>query len=296
MRLVSSLRSIDQLHLLKNAGATGVLIGIEGLSYRTSIFTLKQIRAIVEKASQIGLEVYLQCNRMIEEEELPFLKETLTSISSLSVSGIYFQDLAYMTILTKLGSSIPRIYAPEAMITNALEVGALLHCGIDRVVLAKELTLDEIIHIAKAFPDKVEFFGFGHRPMSFSRRPMIKNYLDEVGKDPTLAQGYDLRIQEAQRQGMYPILEEEKVTTIFDASVFCALRETLTLQKAGVHTLIAEDVFLPQESIVEYLKLTTEVQHGLDPNVAFDRLKQQVNVDEGFFHQKTNATKVEVSR
>lgn len=296
MRLVSSLRSIDTLHVLKHAGATGVLIGIEGLSYRSSNFSIEQIQSIIDEASRIGLEVYLQCNRMIEEEDLPFLNQSLTTISSLQVAGIYFQDLAYVTILKKLGSSIPRIYAPEAMITNTSEVGALLHCGIDRVVLAKELTLEEILHIAKAFPNKVELFGFGHRPMSFSRRPMVKNYLDEIGKDPMLAQGYDLRIQEAQRQGLYPILEEDKVTTIFDASVFCALRETLTLQKAGVHTLIAEDLFLPQESIVEYLRLTTEIQNGLDPQEAYKQLNQVVEIDEGFFHQKTNATKVEVPR
>ncbi len=296
MRLVSSLRSIDTLHVMKHAGATGVLIGIEGLSYRSSNFSIEQIQSIIDEASRIGLDVYLQCNRMIEEEDLPFLNQSLTTISSLQIAGIYFQDLAYMTILTKLGSSIPRIYAPEAMITNALEVGALLHCGIDRVVLAKELTLEEIIRIAKAYPNKVELFGFGHRPMSFSRRPMVKNYLNEIGSDEKLSQGYDLRIQETQRQGMYPILEEDKVTTIFDASVFCALRETLTLLDAGIHTLIAEDVFLPQESIVKYLRLTTEVQNGLDPQEAFKQLNQVVDIDEGFFHQKTNATKVEVSR
>lgn len=288
MRLLSILRSIEHMHSLKDAGVDGIVFGVEGFSYRTPLYDLRQIKEIVDRAKSFGVSTYLQCNRMLDEEEIHSALDLIRSVDALNVDGILFQDLAYVTLCEQADAKLIRIYAPEAMLTNSLEVRAMLENGVDQVMAAKELTLDEVTKIARENPDKVGVFGFGHLPMSVSRRPLVKNYLDEIKKDRSLADGFGLRLQEEKRAFLYPILEEGKETTIFQDRLFCVLPELAQLQTNDVAFVLADDLFVEEGVLTSFVHSARNVMAQREDDF-MDRYAHIVT--SGYFYKKTNLTK-----
>jgi U32 family peptidase len=292
VKLLSILRSPDQLPLLKEAGCDGILVGIEGLSYRIETYTLDLATDIQCQAKALGLNVFLCLNRLLDEDEIGPAKEQVENLLQLSFDGIYFQDLAYVHFCS--GKNIPLIYAPEAIITNKAEVEVLCSNGIDRVLVAKELTLEEILQIAENNPHKVELFGFGHLPMSVSRRPLVRNYLTEINADIDLSQGTGNRLKEEKRSVHYPVYEDKKETVLFADSVFCALNELCRLSKSGVVSIIADDLFVEERMLCEFIKSCKSVLEGADPLSEMNRLSllaPKLVFSSGYFYKKTNLTK-----
>jgi collagenase-like PrtC family protease len=292
MRLISILRSHDQLSKLKSAGADGILLGIEGLSYRTPIYSFDETIDILNQAKAMGMAVYLQLNRLLDEDETLTARVFIDRIAQYGFDGIFFQDLAYVSFCEK--TDLKLICAPEAIITNAKEVDALCANGIDHVMLAKELTLDEIIKIALENPNRTVLFGFGHLPMSVSRRPLVRNYLAEINKDYELSKGTKLTLQEAKRSVLFPILEDEKDSIVFADTVFCALEEIKRLDESGVALLIADDIFVEEEILEKFIASCVKVLAGQDPKYemrGFIDSHPTIQFSDGYFHQKTNLTK-----
>ena len=123
MKLLSILRTPDQLTFLQKAGADGILLGIEDLSYRIPTYSVDQAVDIQCKAKALGLDVFLYLNRLLDEDEIEGAKSQLMNLDPSLYSGIYFQDLAYAEFCK--GNNIPLIYAPEAIITSSKEVEVL---------------------------------------------------------------------------------------------------------------------------------------------------------------------------
>ncbi|TFG81859.1 MAG: hypothetical protein E4G74_03525, partial [Erysipelotrichales bacterium] len=174
------------------------------------------------------------------------------------------------------------------------EVAALCAQGIDRVMAAKELTLDEITTMAYAIPQKIDLFGFGHLPMSFSRRPLVRNYLEEIGLDSKFAEGMGLRIKEVKRNVYFPILEDDKATVIFADTVFCVLNELKALACNGVHAIIVDDLFVDPKLLPAYIRSCKNILNGDNPRNELENLREiapELDFASGYFYQKTNLTK-----
>ncbi|MHC1734077.1 MAG: peptidase U32 family protein [Erysipelotrichaceae bacterium] len=288
MRLLSILRSIEHMQALKDAGVDGIVFGIEGFSYRSPLYDLEQIKEVVDRAKSLGVSTYLHCNRMLDEEEIIPALTLIQTIDALGVDGILFQDLAYVNLCEQIDAKLIRIYAPEAILTSSPEVRTMLENGVDHVMVAKELTLDEVLKIAGENPKKVGVFGFGHLPMSVSRRPLVKNYLDEIKKDSSLADGFGLRLQEEKRAFLYPILEEDKETTIFQDRLFCVLPELTTLQANDVAFVLADDVFVEEGMLTAFIHSA----HNRMAQREDDFMERYAHgLTSGYFYKKTNLTK-----
>lgn len=292
MKLFSILRSPDQLAALHEAGADGILLGIEGLSYRMMNASFDSANTIRIEAKSLGLDVFLFLNRLLDEDEIDEVKTFLKKHDLSCFDGIYFQDLAYVDLLKD--TDIPLIYAPEAIITSSREVASLVSCGIDRVQIAKELTLEEVEQISQNNPSRVELFGFGHLPMSVSRRPLVRNYLEEIKADMHLSQGTGLRLKEAKRSVYFPVYEDKKETVIFADTVFCLLNELCELEKHHVYSVIADDLFVDETMLTEFVSSCRKVLAGVDPTVETERLKRLAkgfSLSSGYLYKKTNLTK-----
>ncbi|MGB7595363.1 MAG: U32 family peptidase [Erysipelotrichaceae bacterium] len=292
MKCFSILRSFNQLAALHEAGADGILLGIEGLSYRMANYPFETAITIRQEAVSLGLDVFLFLNRLLDEDEIDEVKVFLKKHDLSCFDGIYFQDLAYVELLKDI--DIPLIYAPEAIITSSQEVASLVSCGIDRVLIAKELTLEEAEQISRNNPFRVELFGFGHLPMSVSRRPLVRNYLEEIKADMHLSQGTGLRLKEAKRSVYFPVFEDAKETVIFADTIFCLLNELCELETNGVYSIIADDLFVDETLLTEFIASCRKVLGGADPKIEtqrLERLAKGFTLSSGYFYKKTNLTK-----
>lgn len=292
MKLLSILRSPDQLTALHRAGADGIILGIKGLSYRIPTYSIDQAMDILQNATLLKMDVFLSLNRLLDEDEIQSAKIFIESLQPKSFTGIYFQDLAYVTLCE--GKDLQLIYAPEAIITNSKEVEALCACGIDRIMAAKELTLDEISTMSVNNPQKIELFGFGHLPMALSRRPLVRNYLEEIQSDPSLSEGTQIRLKEEKRTVFYPILEEDKETTLFSDTIFSALSELKRLDKCGIYSMIADDVFVDAQLLATFIASCKRILDGGDAQREAEQLAlsaPEFTFSNGYFEKKTNSTK-----
>lgn len=181
----NGLRKIELLAPAKNLecgiaaidhGADAVYIGAAQFGARqTAGNSTEDIAELTRYAHQFGAAVYVTVNTIVYEKELAALEHLLKQLVEIGVDAILVQDMAVLEIYKKLkaeyvarGYRMPALHAStQTDNRSADKVKWLKENGFERVVLARELSLEEITDIHKAHPD-VELEAFVHGALCVS--------------------------------------------------------------------------------------------------------------------------------
>lgn len=181
----NGLRKIELLTPAKNLecgiaaidhGADAVYIGAAQFGARqTAGNSAEDIAELTRYAHQFGAAVYVTVNTIVYEKELAALEHLLKQLVEMGVDAILVQDMAVLEIYKKLkaeyvarGYRMPALHAStQTDNRSADKVKWLKENGFERVVLARELSLEEITDIHKAHPD-VELEAFVHGALCVS--------------------------------------------------------------------------------------------------------------------------------
>lgn len=181
----NGLRKIELLAPAKNLecgiaaiehGADAVYIGAAQFGARqTAGNSTDDIAELTRYAHQFGAAVYVTVNTIVYEKELAALEHLLKQLVEMGVDAILVQDMAVLEIYKKLKAEyVARDYRMPALHAStqtdnrsADKVKWLKENGFERVVLARELSLEEITDIHKAHPD-VELEAFVHGALCVS--------------------------------------------------------------------------------------------------------------------------------
>jgi collagenase-like PrtC family protease len=181
----NGLRKIELLAPAKNLecgiaaidhGADAVYIGAAQFGARqTAGNSTEDIAELTRYAHQFGATVYVTVNTIVYEKELAALEHLLKQLVEMGVDAILVQDMAVLEIYKKLkaeyvarGYRMPALHAStQTDNRSADKVKWLKENGFERVVLARELSLEEITDIHKAHPD-VELEAFVHGALCVS--------------------------------------------------------------------------------------------------------------------------------
>lgn len=181
----NGLRKIELLAPAKNLecgiaaidhGADAVYIGAAQFGARqTAGNSTDDIAELTRYAHQFGAAVYVTVNTIVYEKELAALEHLLKQLVEIGVDAILVQDMAVLEIYKKLkaeyvarGYRMPALHAStQTDNRSADKVKWLKENGFERVVLARELSLEEITDIHKAHPD-VELEAFVHGALCVS--------------------------------------------------------------------------------------------------------------------------------
>lgn len=181
----NGLRNIELLAPAKNLecgiaaidhGADAVYIGAAQFGARqTAGNSTEDIAELTRYAHQFGATVYVTVNTIVYEKELAALEHLLKQLVEIGVDAILVQDMAVLEIYKKLkaeyvarGYRMPALHAStQTDNRSADKVKWLKENGFERVVLARELSLEEITDIHKAHPD-VELEAFVHGALCVS--------------------------------------------------------------------------------------------------------------------------------
>ena len=148
------------------AGADAVYLGLDAFSARAEAvnFSVSQLRDLIAFARQSATaprKVYVTFNTLITDDELPSAVEKLAVLEELAPDGIIVQDLGVASIVRRHFPSLA-LHASTQLVAHNLEgVLALKDLGFTRVVLARELSLDEIRSISKRCGVEIEVFVHG---------------------------------------------------------------------------------------------------------------------------------------
>lgn len=291
MELLVTLKKFEHLKKLSDYKVDGVILGANIFSNRYR-FDLDELKKLALECIIYNLDMYVSIDVMIEEYDRSLLKEYLEFLQFLRPKGIYFADLGVYRTIREMGFDTQMIYDPHTLITNSLDAGFLLNNGMDGVVAAREITLDEVIGIAKNNPGAVDMQIFGYLRASSSKRRFLHNYFEYIGYDIDLSNKENVRIVEDTRDYKMPIYEGRYGTDIYTDYILCTYKEHALLDKFLKRGII-DSLFVEDEVLFKVLRdykyLNEDNAYLLENNL---RLAYgDLNFDKGYLYAKTNITK-----
>ena len=293
---IAALQQASSLENMQKSGITTIRIGIEGCSVRSArLFSKAEAEDILNRCQQAGLRREIVFNRLWMEEELPEMEAWLQQIQIWNPEGIVYMDPAVFLAAEKLGFQDRLIYAPDTLMTNSRDLQMMLDLGVGRVVLAAEITLEEILEIArKTDGSRLELQIHGRQVMAYSRRPLVSNYLQVIGKSvDDLRHRRDLYLIEATRTGKMPVLEEAEGAAVYMESTLCSLDQLSQLAASGIRHFAFDSLFSCDDELIDARKAYGAVLEGADPAELKKQLEQRwpdLNYGSGYYEQKTNLT------
>ena len=238
----------ERLAAALNYGADAVYLGRKQFGMRSSPmnFEFEQLVRAVEQAHAKGVKVYLTCYTLPRNNEIPFFERFVKEAVEAKVDALIVADIGLLMLIKKYAPDIEVHISTQTGIVNYVTARELHNMGAKRVVLARELCLDEIAEIrAKTSSDlDIECFVHGAMCVSFSGRCLLSQYL--VGRDANRGEcaqpcrwSYHL-VEEKRPNEFYPIFEDEKGTYILNAKDMCMIEHIDKLAEAGVYSLKIE--------------------------------------------------------
>jgi collagenase-like PrtC family protease len=182
LELVSPAGSFDQLRAAVYGGADAVYLAYEKYGARASAenFNLNGLENAVKFAHSKSIKVYLALNTLIKEKELNELIDFVFHLfKKINFNGIIVQDFAVKKIIKEIFPEIPVHASTQLNIHNSCSLDFLKKAGFKRVVLAREMTLDEITKIASKNILDIEIFGHGSQCYSYSGQCYFSSFVGD---------------------------------------------------------------------------------------------------------------------
>ena len=246
--LLAPAGDLERLRYAVCYGADAVYCGMPEFGMRSAPanFTPEQLEEGVIFAHARGRKVYLTLNTLPTNEEADRLPEAIRQAAKAGVDAFIVADLGVLDACKTYAPEIDVHMSTQTGITNYAAANACYKMGAKRVVLARELPLEEIKRIRDKTPPELEIETFVHGAMcmSFSGRCLLSNYM--IGRDANRGEcaqpcrwGYYL--MEEKRPGQYfPIYEDEKGSYILNAKDLCMIEYIDKVIEAGVTSLKIE--------------------------------------------------------
>lgn len=251
LRIPELLSPAGDLERLKYAvcyGADAVYCGMPEFGMRSAPenFTPDQLREGVLFAHARGRKVYLTLNTLPTNQELDRLPEAIKAAVDAGVDAFIVADLGVLAACKKHAPNTDVHISTQMGITNYGAATAAYEMGAKRVVLARELTLQDIAIIRDKTPPQLEIEAFVHGAMcvSFSGRCLLSNYMaDRDSNRGQCAQPcrWKYFMHEEKRPGQYfEIGETEQGSYILNANDLCTAPFLDLICQAGVDSLKIE--------------------------------------------------------
>ena len=188
--LLSPAGDLERLRYAINYGADAVYCSLPEFGMRSAPanFTPEQLTEGVIYAHARGRKVYLTMNTLPTNEEADRLPDAIRSAAAAGVDAFIVADLGVLEACKQFAPDIDVHMSTQTGITNWAAARAAYNLGAKRVVLARELTLQDIATIRDKTPPELEIEAFVHGAMcmSVSGRCLLSNYL--TGRDSNRGQ------------------------------------------------------------------------------------------------------------
>ena len=248
LELLSPAGDMEQLNMSILYGADAVYLAGTSFGMRSFAgnFSPEALPKAVKFAHDHGVHVHVTVNTMPRNDEVAQLPAYLEQLDDAGVDALILADLGAFTLAGKYAPHCQRHVSTQQSIANYACAQAWFDLGAQRVVLARELSLEEICGIRQKVSQDLEIETFGHGAMcvSYSGRCLLSNYM--TGRDSNrgaCAQPcrYQYALMEEKRPGEYfPVFEDEKGTYIMNSRDMCMIDHLDDLMDAGVDCIKLE--------------------------------------------------------
>ena len=246
--LLAPAGDLERLRYAINYGADAVYCALPEFGMRSAPtnFTPEQLSEGVIYAHARGRKVYLTMNTLPTNEEADRLPQAIKDAAAAGVDAFIVADLGVLDACKTFAPDIDIHMSTQTGITNWAAARAAYNMGAKRVVLAREMTLQDIATLRDKTPPELEIESFVHGAMcmSVSGRCLLSNYM--TGRDSNrgaCAQPcrYQYALMEEKRPGEYfPVFEDEKGTYIMNSRDMCMIDHLDDIMDAGIDCIKIE--------------------------------------------------------
>lgn len=273
IELLAPAGDLQKLKFAIQYGADAVYIGgqIFGMREKAKNFSLEDMKAGVEFAHERNKKVYITLNIIPHNEDMKMLETYLKEIKAIGFDAIILSDPGTLMYVKEHAPDMEVHLSTQANNTNAMSAKFWHKQGISRVILARELALEEIKEIHDEIPESLEIEAFIHGAMciSYSGRCLLSNYMTNRDANRgacSHACRWEYNLVEEKRPGeYYPVVETEDGTFFFNSKDLCMINHIPELMTSGLSSLkiegrmksvyyVANIVRVYRQAIDQYLK------------------------------------------
>ena len=273
--------NLEKLKIAILYGADAVYIGGEAYSLRVAAdnFSLDDMKEGLKFAHDRGKKVYLTANILPHNSDIAEFEKFITEVRPLGFDGILVADLGIFDMVQKLAPEIPIHISTQANNVNYMSARKWYEMGAKRVVLAREMSFEEIREIREKTPADLELEAFVHGAMciSYSGRCLLSNYLTHRDSNRGACSHpcrWNYSLQEQTRPGEYmDVFENERGSFIFNSKDLCTIRHIPELVKSGISSFKIEGRVKSEYYVASIIKIYREEidKYCADPdNYVFD--------------------------
>lgn len=247
MELLSPAGNFEKFLSAIHFGADAVYMagGRFGLRAFAGNFSDEEMKKAVEIAHEKGKKVYVTLNIIARDSDFEGLGDYAKFLKSIGVDAVIVADIGVFVYLREVVPDLDIHVSTQANIINSKSANLMAKLGAKRLVLARELTLEQIKEIRKNLPKEVELEVFVHGAMcmAYSGRCLLSNYL--TGRDSNHGEcvqacRWKYMVREISREDELEVQEDEKGSYIFNSKDLNMIEHLQELKDAGVDSLKIE--------------------------------------------------------
>jgi len=229
-------------------GADAVYLSLKRLELRAFAdnFHIDELRLAVEFAHTQKKKVYVAMNIFAHNEDIEEFEKTISVLNEINIDAVIVSDPGLLSFLFHFKPKFDIHLSTQANTTNWRSATFWHEQGVKRVILARELSLEEIVTLRDKTPKSLELECFVHGSMcvAYSGRCVLSNYLS--GRDANRGQcsqpcRWKYFLTEEKRPGEYlPIMDDDRGSYIFNSKDLCMIEHIDKLINAGIDSFKVE--------------------------------------------------------
>ena len=247
IEVLSPAGDMERLTMALTYGADAVYLAGQKFGMRAAAgnFSPEEMYTAVNMSHEKGVKVYVTCNSVLRNDDMLQMPQFLEHLQDAGADAVIVTDIGLIPMVKKYAPNLQLHISTQAGIANFETARAFYDMGASRVILARELSLDEIAELREKTPKELEIETFVHGSMcvSFSGRCLLSNYL--TGRDAN--QGacaqpcrWKYHLMEEKRSGELIEISEDGGTHIMNSRDMCMIDYVPDMIKAGITSLKIE--------------------------------------------------------
>ena len=268
VELLAPAGNLEKLKAALIYGADAVYVGGKNFSLRAygDNFSDDELRSAVDFTHALNKKIYVAANIFAHNDDLSSVADYIEFLDSIGIDALLISDLGVFSTAKKIVRRAQLHVSTQANTTNYRAVNAWGELGASRIVLARELSFDEIKCIRQHSTVELEMFVHGAMCLSYSGRCWLSHYL--TGRDGNLGRcthscrwKYAL-VEEKRPNEYFPVGEDERGAYVMNSKDLCLLGSLDKVIESGVDSLKIEGRMKSVHYVASTVKVYREALDG----------------------------------
>ena len=248
LELLAPAGNFSKLKTALYFGADAVYLGGKQFSLRafSDNFTNEELSEAIKYVHEKGKKAYITVNIFAKNSDFESAKDYFKYLEEIKVDGVILSDPGLIKLAKTVAPNLSLHLSTQANTLNSYSAKFWEEQGVERIILARELSLEEISQIRSSLEEKTELEAFVHGAMciSYSGRCLLSNYFtnrDSNRGECVQACRWAYSIREENKDGeFYPIEEDDKGTYILNSKDLNMIDYIDEMQNAGISSFKIE--------------------------------------------------------